>query len=120
VVMTLGVYGLVAAIVKLDDAGLYLSRRPGAASRGLGALLLVAAPWLMRTLAVLGTAAMFLVGGSILAHGLPVLHETAALASQAPLLGWALDGAVGLLAGALLVAVMKMAGAWRRRLSDKR
>jgi predicted DNA repair protein MutK len=83
-------------------------------------VLLVAAPWLMRTLAVLGTAAMFLVGGSILVHGLPVLHETAALASQAPLLGWALDGAVGLLAGALLVAVLKMAGAWRRRVSDKR
>jgi uncharacterized protein len=120
VVMTLGVYGLVAAIVRLDDAGLYLSARPGSASRRLGALLLVAAPWLMRALAVLGTAAMFLVGGSILVHGLPVLHDTAALASQAPLLGWALDGAVGLLAGALLVTVLKMAGAWRRRVSDKR
>jgi predicted DNA repair protein MutK len=119
VVITLGVYGLVAAIVKLDDVGLYLSRRPGAASRAIGAMLLAAAPWLMRTLAVLGTAAMFLVGGSILVHGLPVLHQTAALASQAPLLGWALDGAVGLLAGALLVAVSKMAGAWRQRVSDK-
>jgi len=118
-VMTVGVYGLVAAIVKLDDAGLYLSRRPGAALRSLGAMLMAAAPWLMRALAVLGTAAMFLVGGSILVHGLPVLHHTAEMAAQAPLLGWALDGAVGLLAGALLVAVMKMAGAMRRRLSDK-
>ncbi len=119
VVMTLGVYGLVAAIVKLDDAGLYLSERSGALSRAVGAVLLAAAPWLMRALAVLGTAAMFLVGGSILAHGLPMLHQTAELASGSPLLGWALDGAIGLLAGALLVAVMKMAGAMRRRVSDK-
>ncbi|MBY0237311.1 MAG: DUF808 domain-containing protein, partial [Burkholderiaceae bacterium] len=63
VLMTVGVYGLVAGIVKLDDAGLYLSRREGSLSQRFGRLLLVAAPWLMKALAVAGTAAMFLVGG---------------------------------------------------------
>ena len=67
-VMTVGVYGLVGAIVKLDDAGLYLVRQagPGGLARGqraLGAGILGAAPWLMRFLSVAGTAAMFLVGG---------------------------------------------------------
>jgi predicted DNA repair protein MutK len=76
VALTIGVYGLVAAIVKLDDAGLALARLQGDGGlrdglRGLGRLLLGAAPWLMKTLSVLGTAAMFLVGGGILAHGLP-------------------------------------------------
>ena len=79
VVMTVGVYGLVAAIVKIDDFGLYLSRLPHAGQgRGwrqtLGLWLLDAAPWLMKTLSVVGTLAMFLVGGGILSHGLPALH----------------------------------------------
>jgi len=80
--MTVGVYGLVAAIVKLDDLGQLLSERskkPGAglaALQGsLGAAILVTAPWLMKGLSVAGTIAMFLVGGSILAHGIPGLHE---------------------------------------------
>ncbi|RZI96689.1 MAG: DUF808 domain-containing protein, partial [Variovorax sp.] len=74
-IMTVGVYGLVAGIVKLDDAGLWLSQRAGAAQRALGRGLLTMAPWLMRALSVLGTAAMFLVGGQILVHGVPVLHH---------------------------------------------
>ena len=81
VIMTVGVYGLVAGIVKLDDAGLYLSRREGqglaALQRRLGGLVLTAAPWLMKTLSVVGTAAMFLVGGGILSHGVPPLHHLA-------------------------------------------
>ncbi|QIK38890.1 DUF808 domain-containing protein [Caldichromatium japonicum] len=89
VLMTLGVYGLVALIVKLDDLGLYLSQRPGAgwhviALRRLGRVLLHGAPWLMRGLSVVGTGAMFLVGGSILAHALPLHHW---LADLGP--GWA-------------------------------
>jgi predicted DNA repair protein MutK len=81
-VMTIGVYGVVAGIVKIDDAGLYLSRQQGegsyrVASRALGRGLLRAAPWLMKTLSVVGTAAMFLVGGGILVHGLPFLHHLA-------------------------------------------
>lgn len=91
VVITAGVYGLVAGIVKLDDAGLYLSRRTGAAAQAVGRFLLAAAPRMMKTLSVLGTAAMFLVGGGILVHGLPPLHH--AIAALAPA-----DGALGLLA----------------------
>lgn len=107
VLMTVGVYGLVAAIVKLDDAGLYLSRRASPWQQGLGRMLLAAAPRLMRLLAVVGTAAMFLVGGGILGHGLPMLHDAYESLAQAmgPLMGGLLaDGAVGLLAGALCVA----------------
>jgi len=80
ILMTFGVYGFVAGIVKIDDAGLYLSRMPGAglvgqAQHALGRALLLAAPWLMKTLAVVGTAAMFLVGGGILVHGVGLLHH---------------------------------------------
>ncbi|RPH64232.1 MAG: DUF808 family protein, partial [Burkholderiales bacterium] len=78
-IMTVGVYGLVAGIVKLDDAGLYLARQRGADAwarikRGTGAAIVSAAPWMMKGLAVAGTAAMFLVGGGILTHGIPGLH----------------------------------------------
>jgi predicted DNA repair protein MutK len=96
VVMTLGVYGIVAGIVKLDDAGLYLSRRVGVSAwagvqRAWGRGLLRAAPWLMRFLSVAGTAAMFLVGGGILVHGLPFLHH----AMDALLSSLTAPGAVG-------------------------
>ncbi len=74
-IMTIGVYGLVAGIVKMDDAGLYLSQRGAAASRALGRALLAAAPKLMKFLSVAGTAAMFLVGGGILVHGTPGSHD---------------------------------------------
>ncbi|MBB4845959.1 putative DNA repair protein MutK [Paucibacter oligotrophus] len=109
IVMTVGVYGLVAGIVKLDDAGLYLSRRPGQASQAIGRMLLAAAPWLMKALAIAGTAAMFLVGGGILAHGLPFLHGLPALlgAALGPLqwLGELLsNGLIGVVAGALTLA----------------
>lgn len=73
--MTVGVYGLVAGIVKMDDAGLALSRRRSATSRWLGRLLLASAPWLLRALSVAGTAAMFLVGGGIVTHAVPWLHH---------------------------------------------
>jgi predicted DNA repair protein MutK len=117
--MTVGVYGLVAGIVKLDDAGLWLSRREGAGAgwqRAFGRGLLRSAPWLMKALSVLGTAAMFLVGGSIISHGLPALHHlaegVAAAVAQWPVVGAVLkpvstlliDGLVGVLAGALAVA----------------
>ena len=68
--MTVGVYGFVAGIVKLDDLGLWLSRRGGAAA-SMGRAILAMAPWLMKGLSIAGTAAMFLVGGGILVHGLP-------------------------------------------------
>ncbi|TAJ50769.1 MAG: DUF808 domain-containing protein [Nevskiaceae bacterium] len=111
-IMTVGVYGLVAGIVKLDDAGLYLSRRANAPAQALGRGLLRLAPWLMKLLSVLGTAAMFLVGGGILVHGLPWLHH-ALEALPAP--GWLtpvlptlLNALVGVLAGALALAVLRL------------
>ena len=117
VVMTVGVYGLVAGIVKLDDGGLYLSERTGVSAwrgfqRNLGKGILRAAPWLMKSLSVAGTIAMFLVGGGILTHGVPALDQAIeALAVEAgkmadfmatftPFLANAL---VGLLAGALVL-----------------
>ncbi len=112
IAMTVGVYGFVAGIVKLDDLGLWLSRRPGAAAQAAGRAILRAAPWLMKSLSVAGTVAMFLVGGGILVHGLPWLHHaienaTAGLGGFARAVAPTLaDGLVGLLAGALvLVAV---------------
>lgn len=73
-IMTFGVYGFVAGIVKLDDAGLYLSRRPSPLKQ-LGVMLVSLAPWLMKLLSILGTVAMFLVGGGIILHGLPPLEH---------------------------------------------
>ncbi len=73
--MTVLVYGLVAGIVKLDDAGLWLMRRPQSWLQACGRGLIAVVPWLMRLLAVLGMLAMFLVGGGIVAHGLPPLVE---------------------------------------------
>ena len=126
VALTIGVYGLVAAIVKLDDAGLALARLQGDGGlrdglRGLGRLLLGAAPWLMKTLSVLGTAAMFLVGGGILAHGLPALRHGVQAFTQ-PLPGWlgAVAGVVapaliGVVAGGLVLAVVSAAARLRGR-----
>lgn len=80
IIMTIGVYGLVAGIVKLDDGGLYLARTAGPGSlgrlqRGVGQAIVNAAPYLMRVLTIAGTIAMFLVGGGILTHGIPHAHE---------------------------------------------
>jgi len=108
-IMTVGVYGLVAGIVKLDDAGLWLTRQAGAAQQSLGRGILWLAPWLMKALSVAGTAAMFLVGGGILTHGVPVLHHAIeGLAAKAGALQWLvptlLDAVVGIVAGGLVLA----------------
>ena len=114
VVMTIGVYGFVAGIVKLDDVGLYLSRQRSAAARALGAGILKLAPWLMKALSVAGTAAMFLVGGGILVHGIPPLHHAIAgavdgLGATAELLLPALaDAGIGIAAGALVLGVLSL------------
>jgi predicted DNA repair protein MutK len=97
VLMTIGVYGLVAGIVKLDDLGFWLGRRRSAFARRIGGGIVRAAPWLMKTLSVAGTAAMFLVGGGILVHGVPALHHAVQ--------GWA-EGAGAL--GALLPSLANM------------
>ena len=127
VVMTAGVYGLVAGIVKLDDAGLYLSQKTSRAWRALGNLLLSAAPWLMKALSVIGTAAMFMVGGGILTHGIPAAHhlieQLASSAGTLPAIGPVLDiltapvlnGVTGILAGALVLALLSGAQrAWAK------
>jgi len=112
VVMTVGVYGLVAGIVKLDDAGLALSRRTGGA-RALGLGLLALAPHLMKLLSLAGTVAMFLVGGGILSHGLPGVHDVAgrlqALGGVAgALLPSLFDGLLGVVAGGLALAAVSL------------
>lgn len=113
--MTVGVYGLVAGIVKLDDGGLYLSRVVGTGGaaglqRALGRGILAVAPWFMKGLSIAGTAAMFLVGGSLLTHGIGALHrgsERLAHAASdwggdflAALVPLVVDGLTGLVAGA--------------------
>jgi predicted DNA repair protein MutK len=117
--MTVGVYGLVAGIVKLDDAGLWLTQR-GGAQAALGRTILRAAPWLMKALSVAGTAAMFLVGGGIVAHGVPFLHHVVQAASLLlpdalrPVLELVGNGVVGILAGALVLgSVMLGQRLWR-------
>ena len=113
-IMTVGVYGFVAAIVKLDDVGLYLVKK----YRGLGLagvagrLMVNGAPYLMKLLSVAGTVAMFLVGGGILVHGIPPLqHMIEAVAVNAGgvlarILPTVADGAVGVAVGALVVTLI--------------
>jgi predicted DNA repair protein MutK len=125
-IMTIGVYGLVAGIVKLDDAGLYLSQRTGTGvaaqlSRKTGFGILAAAPYLMKTLSVVGTVAMFLVGGGILTHGVAAAHhwiegataEATALPGVGAFLGavtpMLLNGLAGIVAGALTLMVVMLA-----------
>ncbi|WP_049722895.1 DUF808 domain-containing protein [Gilvimarinus polysaccharolyticus] len=119
--MTMGVYGLVAGIVKIDDAGLWLKQNGTAKwQQSLGGLLLAAAPKLMKFLSVAGTIAMFLVGGGILVHGVSALHhlsnQSADWATSLPTVGTILgaltptliNGIIGLTAGALLVAIITL------------
>ncbi|WP_116364315.1 DUF808 domain-containing protein [Parahaliea mediterranea] len=122
-VMTVGVYGLVAGIIKMDDAGLYLSQREGEGVvtgllRWLGRFLLGFAPWLMKALGIVGTLAMFMVGGGILVHGLHpvevvIEHVVAAgsgIAAIGPAIHFAgptlLAALFGVVAGALTLAVV--------------
>jgi hypothetical protein len=125
-IMTLGVYGLVAGIVKLDDAGLYLSQRGGPVSRAFGAVLLAGAPWLMKALSVAGTVAMFLVGGGILVHGVPAVGHaiqawTAGAGGVARALGpLAANAGVGIVAGAVVLAVVEFAKRLRTMRGNRR
>lgn len=116
--MTIGVYGLVAGIVKLDDAGVYLNQTTSNFSRRIGRGLLKTAPLLMKGLSIAGTAAMFLVGGGILSHGLPPLHHGAEAVMQ--LLGASngttgriivsllLDALIGIVAGAAVMLAVTL------------
>lgn len=108
--MTVGVYGIVAGIVKMDDAGLYLSQHTGHGFRAdwirrVGRGLFAAAPPLMKTLSVVGTAAMFMVGGGILSHGIPVAHHYITALGEAVSVG-ALGGVWGALLPTVLNALL--------------
>lgn len=120
IAMTIGVYGFVAAIVKLDDLGLHWSRRAGRAAQAAGRGILVAAPYLMKGLSIAGTAAMFLVGGGILTHGVAPLHHAiegmahatsswpvvgAVVSTLAPLIA---DAIVGVAAGAVVLSALTL------------
>jgi len=129
ILMTVGVYGLVAGIVKLDDAGLYLSRAASAFAQRIGAGILWLAPWLMKALSIAGTAAMFLVGGGILVHGITALHhwiqELDAAASALPggpvwhvLAPTLANALVGVVAGAIVLGAVTLVQRMRGRSSS--
>lgn len=117
-VMTLGVYGVVAGIVKIDDAGLYLSKKSSSAAQALGRMLLAAAPRLMKLLTIVGTIAMFMVGGGIIGHNWAPLHHFATdaaarmaeVATIGPLLAavtpTVIDVVAGVIVGALVLLVV--------------
>ncbi|AZE83133.1 Inner membrane protein YedI [Pseudomonas orientalis] len=119
IVMTAGVYGLVAGIVKLDDLGLWLTQKPGQVARSIGGAILSAAPYMMKSLSVIGTAAMFMVGGGILTHGVPVVHHWIEAVSQSSgALAWLmptlLNAVAGIIAGAVVLVVVQTLGKlWR-------
>ena len=130
VAMTIGVYGLVAGIVKLDDFGVYLNSLKGkahAGSRQFGKWILLGAPYLMKTLSVVGTAAMFMVGGHIIVEAIPPLHHFVQHSGEhvtAMGAGWFISGAmvllletlIGILAGA---AVLLLISAGKRVFGKK-
>lgn len=126
-IMTAGVYGLVAIIVKLDDVGLHLCQKPGLGlwikiQHQVGRVFLLGAPYLMKLLAIVGTAAMFMVGGGILIHGIPVAHHFIEILAQSvngvPGIGGMLEvltssllnALAGIVSGALVLAGVTIAG----------
>ncbi|MGQ9896161.1 MAG: DUF808 domain-containing protein [Acidobacteriota bacterium] len=118
VFMTVGVYGLVSAIVKLDDVGLHLSQCQAGLLQSVGRGIVGLAPHLMKVLSIAGTAAMFLVGGGILVHGLPMVHHwveelehlVAVIPSVGRTLAWLVtplgNGVFGVLAGAVILMLV--------------
>lgn len=134
IAITVGVYGLVAAIVKLDDLGLYLLRKSvsgnfNALQRALGRGLLIFAPFLMKLLTIVGTIAMFLVGGGIIVHSVPWLadkfHQLEHWASQyiasladtvLPIL---LDGVTGIIAGGIVLVIVSALSRLKNKQSAK-
>ena len=122
ILMTVGVYGLVAGIVKLDDLGLHLTaqHRAGSYKHNLGRGILWFAPYMMKTLSVVGTAAMFLVGGGILTHGFPVIHHwvdgftSGQYSLLTSLITLSTDAVVGILVGAAVLAVVTLVNRLRK------
>ncbi|PJG66200.1 DUF808 domain-containing protein [Acinetobacter seifertii] len=120
VVMTLGVYGLVGVIVKIDDLGLYLTKQAASFKQTLGRALLAFAPLLMKLLSIVGTIAMFLVGGGIINHTIPLLHhiteDTVDHLETIPAVGniigaltpTLMNFAIGMIAGAVVLLIVSL------------
>lgn len=117
IVMTIGVYGLMAGIVKLDDLGLWLTQKASRAAKAIGNGILSAAPYMMKSLSVIGTAAMFLVGGGILVHGIAPLHHAIEAFGEGrggALTTALLNAGVGIVAGAAVLALFTLGSKlWR-------
>jgi len=119
IIVTIGVYGLVGVIVKLDDMGYWLADKSSALAKLVGKGLLVTAPWLMKSLSVIGTLAMFLVGGGIVVHGIPALHHAIEHFAEghgsvvAAILPTLVNLVVGFIIGALVIAGVKVIGKLR-------
>ena len=132
--MTVDVYGLVAGIVKLDDIGLHLMKPPASAEKAqptrwrfrLGRMIVAGTPYLMKFLSIAGTAAMFLVGGGILAHGIPPVHHLIEAMQHrlqriegvgsvlSSISGMAAHAVLGIIIGVVVVAVVEFAKRFRR------
>lgn len=114
VLVTIGVYGLVGIIVKLDDMGYWLAEKRAALAQALGKSLLFIAPWLMKILSVVGTLAMFLVGGGIVVHGIAPLHHAIEHMAQgsnsivAALLPVLANLVLGFIIGAIVLSAVKL------------
>jgi uncharacterized protein len=122
IVMTVGVYGLVAGIVKIDDLGLHLTQqhRAGGFKHSFGRGILWFAPYMMKTLSIVGTAAMFLVGGGILTHGFPVIHHwvegftSGRNGLLTSIISLSTDAVTGIVAGAAVLAVVTLVNRLRK------
>lgn len=115
--VTIGVYGIVAAIVRLDDWGLALMKKDGERTKAVGRFLVSLAPKVLRFLSIFGTVAMFLVGGGIVVHALPKLgeamheldHWAAAVPAVGTLLEYLASPAVTIVLGFAMGAVLVVA-----------
>jgi len=111
ILVTVGVYGLVGVIVKLDDMGYWLVEKRSSLAQAVGKGLLFIAPWLMKVLSVVGTLAMFLVGGGIVVHGIPALHHAIEAVAVGSAVSWWLPTLLtlilGFIIGAAVVALVK-------------
>ena len=122
IVMTVGVYGLVAGIVKIDDAGLHLTEQnlAGSLKHNFGRGILWFAPYMMKALSIVGTAAMFLVGGGILTHGFPAIHHwvegftSGRNGFLSSLISLGVDAVTGIVAGAAVLAVVTLVNRIRK------
>ena len=118
VAITVGVYGLVAGIVRMDDVGFYLMKQSGNVKKSIGSFLVSAAPKLMKFLSIAGTLAMFLVGGGILVHGIDFLHHGVEdIAHLTGIFGnlttTLLNAVIGFIIGAMVVALFTVIGKLR-------